>query len=587
MTFPTPFGRYLLLEKLATGGMAEIFKAKLVGVEGFEKTLVIKRILPVWSERRDFITMLVDEAKVLVHLNHPNIVQVYELGRVGPTYFIAMEYVEGVDLKNLLSKAGTVGLPQEVAITIVVEALHGLFYAHERTLGPQGHLGIVHRDISPQNILLSLAGEVKVTDFGIAKAVTQTHETQTGVLKGKYAYMSPEQALGQALDYRSDLFSMGIVLWELLFQKRLFARKNDIQTLEAVRKAEVPWPEVPDRPILPGLRKVVDKSLALKAKDRFQSAEEFAEALEDCLPRGRKISQRKLAKSFQTILGENFKKKDQWEEKARATVAESPQSRRTQVAAATGEETVSLVEAPTEFDPVLREAGDRQSASLRMEAPKSKRARALPFILGALWIALAIGLAYIVVEQFQKEEVPVAISPPTQEETPRTPAQPETQPEPAPALGSLTFKVTPPQASLRAQYGDREVTGTGELLMKEIPEGTEVSLFASLKGYHEASQKIKISSPDLNVNKSITLQKKSPQFGSLTVGAHPYGIVTVPGYVTGRSTPVSISRIKVGTYSVKVSSGSRDKSISGRARIRPGRKTNCRALWDRGFVSCN
>jgi serine/threonine protein kinase len=151
-SYPVQFGRYLLQEKIASGGMAEIFRAKLVGVEGFEKSVVIKRIHPVWSERRDFITMLVDEAKLLVHLNHPNIVQVFELGREGHTYYIAMEYVEGVDLRQLLQRLTTLQRvpPQEIAIALMLETLKGLNYAHKRALKDRGPLGIVHRDVSPQ-----------------------------------------------------------------------------------------------------------------------------------------------------------------------------------------------------------------------------------------------------------------------------------------------------------------------------------------------------------------------------------------------------------------------------------------------------
>ena len=225
--------------------------------------------------------------------------------------------------------------------------------------------------------------------------------------------------------------------------------------------------------------------------------------------------------------------------------------------------------------------------ALRLKPPKSKKSRALPYFLGVLWLALAVGLAYIIVGQFQGKETSVAQPSPAPPEPLVPTGIPETQAVPAPPQGSISFNVIPAKASLSAQYGDRKESGVGALKMEEIPEGTEVTLKASLKGYHGASQKIKIASPDLNVSKSITLKKKAPQYGSLTVGAHPYGRVTVPGYVSGRTTPISIGRIKVGTYSVRVSSGSKEQTVSGRARIRPGRKTSCRALWDRGVVACN
>ena len=237
MTYPQRFGRYLLLDRVAVGGMAEIFLAKLEGLAGFEKLLAIKRILPHWSTNHDFITMLIDEAKIVVQLVHPNIVSVYELGKEEQSYYIAMEYVEGVDLRRLFEacQSPSPRLPLPLAVQIIVEVLRGLAYAHRREGSSGERLEIVHRDISPQNILLSYDGQVKITDFGIARAANRSTETATGTLKGKYAYMSPEQACQEPVDARSDLFSVGVLLYELFCGVRLFARATDLGTLEAVR----------------------------------------------------------------------------------------------------------------------------------------------------------------------------------------------------------------------------------------------------------------------------------------------------------------------------------------------------------------
>ncbi|MBI1908583.1 MAG: serine/threonine protein kinase [Deltaproteobacteria bacterium] len=277
---PHPFGRYLLLERLATGGMAEIFLAKLPGVAGFEKMVAIKRILPHWSQNREFITMLIDEAKIVVQLTHPNIVPVYELGREEGSYYIAMEYVDGIDLKKLLQSCLETSktVPVSITLFIITEILKGLAYAHKKTNNRGENLGIIHRDISPQNILISFDGLVKVADFGIARAARRSHETATGTLKGKFSYMSPEQANQQPLDPRSDLFSVGILFYELLVGKKLFGQKTDIATLDEVRKSEDLIPT--DLSLKPSLKPVLEKSLRKDPKERFQEAGEFVQTLE-------------------------------------------------------------------------------------------------------------------------------------------------------------------------------------------------------------------------------------------------------------------------------------------------------------------
>ncbi|MDO8462612.1 MAG: serine/threonine-protein kinase [Deltaproteobacteria bacterium] len=279
MPTPIPFGRYLLLRQLALGGMAELFLAKLPGVAGFEKTVVIKRILPHWSTNKEFITMLIDEAKIVVQLTHPNIVSVYELGKEVESYYIAMEYVEGVDLRRLTQACQKKGkkLPLALSLFIIQEVLRGLSYAHKKTDHQGKALRVVHRDISPQNILLSYEGMVKVADFGIARAADRSHETATGTLKGKFSYMSPEQASQQPLDARSDLFSVGILLFELVTGRKLFGQKTDIGTLDEVRKAEVLWPA--DIQIEESLKAILSKSLAKEATGRFQEAAEFVQEL--------------------------------------------------------------------------------------------------------------------------------------------------------------------------------------------------------------------------------------------------------------------------------------------------------------------
>ncbi len=272
-----PFGRYLLLERLALGGTAEIFKAKLLGIEGFEKTVVIKRILPHWSANANFISMLIDEAKIMVRLSHERIVQVYELGREGENYYIAMEYIAGTDLRKLTDSLAQnqKKLKTEEALYIVSEILRGLEYIHKQSDEQGNKLKIVHRDISPQNILISTEGAIKIADFGIAHAASRSYETATGVLKGKFAYMSPEQARGDSLDARTDIFATGIILFELLTAQRLFAGGSDLNILERVKNFSLN--EIEKTNLAPELKTILRKALSPHLKERYFSAQDFLE----------------------------------------------------------------------------------------------------------------------------------------------------------------------------------------------------------------------------------------------------------------------------------------------------------------------
>ncbi len=274
---PESFGKYFLVDKIAVGGMAEIFKAKSFSHGGFEKLLVIKRILPHISEKPEFVEMFVDEAKVSVALQHANIVQTYDFGKVHENWFIAMECVEGKDVKGLLRKLAQRRrlLPIEFAVYVAHELAKGLDYAHRRA-DLQGHdLGIVHRDMSPSNVLISYEGEVKIADFGIAKATTNAYNTKDGVLKGKFEYMSPEQAMGLSIDRRSDIFSSGIILYECLTGRRLFKTESDIQTLETIKACDLDPPSALNPSIPARLDEIVMRALARQREDRYQEAREF------------------------------------------------------------------------------------------------------------------------------------------------------------------------------------------------------------------------------------------------------------------------------------------------------------------------
>lgn len=270
---PKPFGRYFLVDKLATGGMAEIYKAKTFGVDGFEKHLAIKRILPHCSVDKEFISMLVDEAKLSVLLSHTNIVQVYDLGKVGEDYFISMEFIDGVNLRQVLNKLREKDqkLAEELAVYIISEMCKGLDYAHSKTDTDGKPLKIVHRDISPQNILVSYEGEVKIVDFGIAKAAMNISQTMAGILKGKISYMSPEQALGKKIDHQTDVYSSGLLFYEILTGEKFFTGETQFEVLKKIRTTRLNENSFPEN-INPELRKILAKALAYYTRDRYQTA---------------------------------------------------------------------------------------------------------------------------------------------------------------------------------------------------------------------------------------------------------------------------------------------------------------------------
>jgi serine/threonine protein kinase len=279
---PIPFGKYYLLERINVGGMAEVFRAKAYGVEGFERLVAVKRILPNIAEDRDFITMFVDEAKIAVQLNHANVAQIFDLGVVDGAYYIALEHIHGRDLRAIFDRCrqGSEPMPIAQACFVLMKVCEGLDYAHNKRDQSGRELHLVHRDVSPQNVLVSFEGEVKIIDFGIAKAAGKGAKTQAGILKGKFGYMSPEQVRGLPIDRRSDIFSCGIVLYELLTGERLFVGESDFSTLEKVRNVEILPPSTYNRKIPDELERIVLKALAKDVEDRYQNAIDLHDELQ-------------------------------------------------------------------------------------------------------------------------------------------------------------------------------------------------------------------------------------------------------------------------------------------------------------------
>jgi hypothetical protein len=299
------YGNYFLLEKIAVGGMAELFKAQQRGVQGFQKIVAIKRILPHYSENEDFVTMFIDEAKLAAQLTHPNIVQIFDLGKAGNSYYIAMEYVNGHDLRTLVRKVREYGppLPEQVAAFVAMKVAAALDYAHRKRGFDDRELKLVHRDISPQNVILSTEGAVKLVDFGIAKAASKASHTIAGALKGKLLYMSPEQATGQPLDNRSDLYSLGLVLFELLTGERCFQSDSELGVLEKVRLGRIANLTALNPNVSRDMASIVNRALQKSVDHRYPSARFMERDLREYLQRqGTHITEHDVAEYMTALL---------------------------------------------------------------------------------------------------------------------------------------------------------------------------------------------------------------------------------------------------------------------------------------------
>jgi len=275
-------GKYEIIKRLATGGMAEIFLARVSGLPGFQKMVVIKRILPQLATKTDFVEMFLDEARIAATLQHPNVVQMYDVGVVDGNYFIAMEYLHGEDVRSLsrILHRQDKKLPLEHALNVVIGVSSGLHYAHEKVGFDGKPLEIVHRDVTPQNIIVTYDGAVKLLDFGIAKASNRFGETRFGTLKGKVPYMSPEQCRGEPLDRRSDIFSLGIMLYELTLGKRLYQGKSDFEVLKQIVEGTVTPPSELDKEYPKALEEIVMRALEKEKDKRYQTARDIQADLE-------------------------------------------------------------------------------------------------------------------------------------------------------------------------------------------------------------------------------------------------------------------------------------------------------------------
>jgi serine/threonine-protein kinase len=453
------FGRYVLVDRIATGGMAEVYRAVTQGVEGFRRTFVVKRILADKADSATFIRMFIDEARICAALHHPNVVQVYDFGSVEGSYFLAMEYLQGKDLSSLMRvlRAAKTSVPPGLAAFIGREAAVGLHYAHTLKGAGGQPLGIVHRDVTPSNIMLLFAGGVKLLDFGIAKAATAASEAGEGGgdgVKGKFGYLAPEQARGVDVDGRADVFALGVTMWEMLVGRRLFAGKDEVETLRNVLQKPVPPPSSLRPDVPPELDRIVLRALDRSREKRYQNADELARDCDAVLGTLRADSQ-----TLRAFLNDLFAEESS---SLSQNIPELPEELLADLSAA-GESTPATqrARAPSLEIEVIDPSGPH--GRTRTPAPPfgvmaTDEPRARPWIatrgrwIGAAIVAAAVLVTLGLARQRRAAPPPVAAAPVAAE--PPAPAPPPPAPVAAPAPAAATAEASPVKSAEPADKGE-------------------------------------------------------------------------------------------------------------------------------------
>jgi serine/threonine-protein kinase len=546
------FGHYTLLAKLATGGMAEIWLARQTGLKGFERIVVIKRIIESLSADESFVEMFLDEARIVVQLTHPNIVQVFDLGEFGGAYYIAMEYLAGEHLASLVRAAAKAHqpLPPQVAVRLVISALDGLIHAHGR-IGVDGKpLNIIHRDVSPQNIVLTWDGQVKLLDFGIARAANRATQTQGNQLKGKYAYMAPEQAHGDVeLDPRADVFGMGIVLWELVTFRRLHGTDDAVQILKSlisdtpILSAHARNPRVPAE-----LSDIIDRALQKRREDRFADAGAFKEALETWLKtNGGGPSTAELAGMMQQLFSDRIAERKQLIENAAKGIATTTQ--------------VTEALKPTTNRSMPGDTG-----------LSSRRGRLIALgALGALLLLLIGGAVKILLGR--TETVVAEVAP--------TPA--------APIPATIVVETEPSGATITL---DGTAAGTSPVTLKEERTGEHL-IAASLAGHNRVTRTFSVkgegeslvlvlSLPALPVEVPLKTDAgtgapevrkvDAPRVGRLSLNTDPWTRVALNGRPLG-DTPLLEVPLPVGRHRLKLTNDEAKIDVAIEVEIKAGQLT--------------
>lgn len=508
-------GDYLIIERLAQGGMAQVYKAKTVDPNGIDRLVVIKRILPHISSNPEYIEMLIDEAKIAVHFTHGNIAQVYDLGKVGEDYFIVMEYVDGKTLGQILRnfRQREIPIPLDVILFCLAELCQGLDYIHNKA-DPQGKpMGVVHRDVSPQNIIVSYSGTVKIIDFGVAKAEEKISQTESGVLKGKFAYMSPEQADGNPVDRRSDIFSAGILLWELLTQERLFKRKSNMQTIKAVRKGKYKPASKKRGDVPKELDQVIAKALQRKPARRYQNAFEMGNDLKRILlqefPDFKPIQ---VAEFLYRYFGPEADEEDLPPELPQLDIKKEEIPSEKKKVKEKLEEEQTEVDRLANFVSFLNPRPLIDKLKERLKQFEWKKNKAWLYGGGGVFLALLIGLGSWGLYNT--------------------------------AQGTLIVEVKPEDALVTID--GRPLEQTGQVYLVKKPSDEEIRLKVTKKGFlpHESTLFLKRK----EVKKvAVVLKKDIPPFGDVEIHSDPPGAtIYIDDIEWNKKTPTTVPRLKSG-----------------------------------------
>jgi serine/threonine-protein kinase len=550
-----------LLAKLATGGMAEIWLARQVGLRGFERIVVVKRIIESLSQDESFVEMFLDEARIVVQLTHPNIVQVFDLGQHAGAYYIAMEYLPGENLVGVVRAAAKAGQPLSAgaSVKIAIAALEGLAHAHART-GIDGQpLNVIHRDVSPHNIVLTWDGQVKLVDFGIARAANRSTQTQGNQLKGKFAYMAPEQASGEGeMDARVDVFAMGVVLWELVTHRRLFNSDDQIRILRTlmsdapVEAAASRNPEVPR-----SLSDLIMKALQKNPDARYASAADFKAALEDWL---RANGGGPTTAELSALMHGLFK----------ARIAERSQLIEN---AARGEVSNSKV------GEVMKPGTDKSmpdgtpSASLVAPPPndnlKLVMAAAATIVL-VVFAALAAWKVFFTGPVATPEPEPVAEVLPPPRPTPPEPKPVPVVPATVEKASSLVVETEPAGAQVTVDGKD---VGAAPLTVNDVQPGEHV-VEATLAGYTSVKRTVSASTEGDRLMVVLNLPQKKVEVsrGKLTLNTEPWTHVSLNGKALG-DTPLIEVALPAGRHRLQLTNDQAKIDVAVEVEVKAGQLT--------------
>ncbi len=483
---PRQFGKYTLLRELASGGMAKVYLALQRAVAGFEKLVVVKRILPELARDRNFVEMLLAEARTAATLNHQNIVQTFDVGEYEGTYFIAMEYINGEDIRSIvraMKKREVNEFPLEHTLTIISGMCAGLSYAHEKRGLDGAPLNIVHRDVSPQNCLITFTGDVKIVDFGIAKSERAAvgEKTGAGQLKGKVPYMSPEQARGEPIDHRSDIFAAGIMLFELTTGRRLFKAKSDYETLRLICDREYPRPTQVRPGYPPQLEAIVMRALEKEADKRYQSARDMQADLE------RFIREEKIAASTVSLsTWMNYLFEDKIAQQK--TVLQDVKQLADVIATQHSEPGDWMKETGVTVGAATITQTDIQALS------EIKKRQTRMYLMMATVLVALIGVGGFVAMKLSQAQQAAAAAP-----------GPTSAPEPEAKRGKLSVKTDPPGAYVRVA-GELQGQKT-PLVAEKLPLDMELEVKVSKEGYEDAVQKVTFSDGQLEQAITVKLMK--------------------------------------------------------------------------------